>query len=457
MAFYRFILRLSLKWRLTLLFTSGMAALLVILSIFVYLGTSRVVYQHEQRLLQQKTKAIAADLTTEIVEESSLTKEYLTRLLNNYSDINLAILLLDSHGNKLASVVGSGWKNDPWESGESMLVARQEVHFSATSAPFLIELMQRTEPLQGFFRVLLLTLSLGSLAALAFAGFGGYILTRLGLKPLNRVIVHIREMNAARLSARLPTYDVAYELRELVTAFNSLLDQVEETLKHQQQFVADASHELRTPLAIINGYIRLLQRWGKDKPEVREEAIVAIQQECKRLFRLIEDLLSLAKMQRASFALEQQEMQSLVPLLKEVKHAWASLFPQSIELIVTWEEPLMLFMDRGRIRQLLDILLDNARKYTEKGYVSVFAHTEGDHVHIHVKDTGIGIPQEELPHIFRRFYRVEKSRNRDKGGSGLGLAIAQSIVKAHHGTITIQRAPSGGTHVYIRLPNQSGR
>lgn len=414
----------------------------------------KVLSQHEQRLLQQKAKAIGADLSTEIVEESYLNPDYLTRLLTNYTDSNQAILLLDINGTKLASVTGAGWEQNPWSADEAdAIIYRTKIHLPVTASDIWLLIAERKEPLDSFIRILFINLFLASFGALLLSGFGGYAMTKLGLKPLDRLVVHIRDMNAHQLSARMSDSHVAAELGELVSAFNSLLDRVEESMKRQQQFVADASHELKTPLTIIDGYVRLLQRWGKHTSEVREEALAAIQQECGRLSRLIQDLLILAKVQRAPFAIQNIEIQSLVPVLQEVKQAWGSVFPHHIELTVQWREPLLVAIDRERIRQLLDILLDNAKKYTEKGSVSVYAYTERDVVCIDVEDTGIGIPQEELPHVFDRFYRVDKARGRSNGGSGLGLAIAQSIVQLHRGHISIKRTVTGGTKVHVTLPS----
>ncbi len=445
----RWFKRHSLKWRLSLLFTSGMLLLLLFFSIFIFWSTLRLVYHHEQRLINQKATAIASDLTTEISEESNLEYDYLTRLLINYSEENQSILLLDSYGNQLASAIGSEWDREPEEFEGKVLFAQQPVELPFSPYPLMVQIMETTAPLQWYFNILSTILFLSSLFTILLSSLGGYMLSKWGLKPLDQLIEQIHSISPQRLSQRLHHNNVENEIYELIQAFNQLLDRMEETLVSQQRFVADASHELRTPLSIIEGYVSLLQRWGKDKPEVREEALAALKQESTRLFRLIEDLLSLAKLQDFSHSGEEIRIQPLTPLLLEAKRAWLTVYPPPITLTFEWEESLCLAMDREKIRRLLDILLDNARKYTEQGEVKVRAYSEQEWIHIRVEDTGIGIPAKDIPHIFKRFYRVDKSRNRKKGGSGLGLAIAQSIVDDHQGSIRIEPSATGGTLIEV--------
>lgn len=436
------------------MFTSGILLLLLFFSIFIFWSTLQLVYHHEQRLLSQKAAAIASDLKTEIIEESSLEYSYLTRLLMNYSEENQLILLLDQKGNKLASAAGAGWNQDPDDFQEKVLSAQEPVEIPFSSNPLMVQIMETTGPLAWYFSILSTILVLSSLFTIILSGVAGYMLSKWGLKPLDQLIEQVHSISPQRLSQRIRHYNVENEIYELIQAFNLLLDRMEETLVSQQRFVADASHELRTPLSIIEGYVSLLQRWGKDKPEVREEALAALKQECTRLFRLIEDLLSLAKLQDVSHSGAEMKIQPFAPLLLEVKQAWLSVYPKQINLSFEWEESLCLVMDRDKIRRLFDILLDNARKYTEQGEVKVAAYSDKEWIHIRVEDTGIGIPAKEIPHIFRRFYRVEKSRNRKKGGSGLGLAIAQSIVDDHQGTIRIEPAASGGIQVHVLLKKE---
>lgn len=414
-----------------------------------------MVYQHEQRLLNQKASAIASDLKTQITEESSLDISYLSRLLMNYSDANQSIALQDQKGKSLASIEGANWSKEPDDFYDKILTAKESVEFPFASRIMYVEITETTEGLEWYFTMLFSILLFASLITLVLSGGGGYFLSKWGLRPLDQLIGQIHSISPQRLSQRIHHYNVEKEIYELIHAFNLLMDRMEDTLVSQQRFVTDASHELRTPLTIIEGYVSLLQRWGKNKPEIREEALSALRQECDRLSRLIEDLLTLAKLQDEPESNTQKNIQSLTPLLLEVRHAWLPVYPPQITLSFEWTEPLFLYMDRERMRQLLDILLDNARKYTDQGEVKVRAFSDNSWVHITIEDTGIGIPESEIPHLFKRFYRVDKSRNRIRGGNGIGLAIAQSIITDHQGMITISPSAQGGTKVHVQLSKAS--
>ncbi|WP_035286209.1 sensor histidine kinase [Brevibacillus massiliensis] len=442
----------SLAWRLTFFLSCGMFVFLLSFSIFVYINTTQLFNQHEQRLLEQKGQSIRSDLTAAMIENPVFGLADLTQTLSLYSDVNQSILLLSPEGKVLAAFPGVSWKESQKKTYWNVLVTSQTINLPGYSGPLQITILQSLEPFLPFFHYLLITLSLASIGILAFSVFGSYGLTQLGLRPLTRFISQIHTMNKYQLIHPIAVTSKMVEIDELIVAFNTLLKRVEEAMTKQKQFIDDASHEFRTPLTIIEGYLRLLMRWGKEREDVREEALAAMSHECTRLFRLIDDLLRLAKLQNSSVQAYHIELQSLVPILEETKLAWSPVYTKQVALFFEWEEPLTAPVDKEKIRQLLDILLDNARKYTREGEVRVTAHRHAGWIHLHVIDTGIGIPEEKIPHLFERFFRVETSRNREQGGSGLGLAIANSIVEAHGGTISISSPPAGGADVHVKLP-----
>ncbi len=443
----------SLTARLTLLLSVGMLFFLLFFSIFIYINNYRLMYRHEQQLLNDKTKSIYHAITDDLKGKRSVRLSDINQIFANHVDKHQSIQLVDTADRIVIAVDGGNWRQHGTAQPDLLSVNSESFSLPGFSTPVHVRILEDTrERLDPYFRIQLATLLPASGVILLTSTVSIHALTRVGLKPLTRFIEHIHSMNEVHQFNPIPAYTRAKEIEELIAAFNTLLERVEEAITKQNQFIADASHEFRTPLTIIKGYIRLLHRWGKDNAEVREEALTAIEHECARLFRLIDDLLALAKLQNASSHVMKRETQSLVPLLKEVNQAWSTVFPPGLTLTVEWEEPLVAAIDREKIRQLLDIVLDNARKYTKQGLVAVTAHAAGEWIHLKVRDTGIGIPRDKLPHIFERFYRVERSRNRGQGGSGLGLAIARSIVSAHGGKIEIAAAPQGGTEVRIKLP-----
>ncbi|BAU27079.1 signal transduction histidine kinase [Aneurinibacillus soli] len=456
----------SLTSRLAFLFTIAMVFFLLIMNLFVYWATMQLVYRHQHQLLQSKADVITNEISEDLSTHSKLNQVHLRQMLSKFVNEYQAVSLFTGDGTEIITIRGPRWRPESisdiakvFEPESYFIIQmrafREDRTFSVPgfAKPLRLEMLEDAKPLNHFIRTLLLILGTASVGAIMISGVGGYVLSRLGLRPLNRLMTEIYEMKAASLSPRLSLQSTAQEITALTDAFNGLLDRIEAALAKQKQFVSDASHELRTPLTIIDGYLRLLDRWGKDEVEIREEAIQAMKQECGRLFHLVDDLLLLAKLEEGTASAEILEVQDLEPLLEEVQQAWSSAFPAHLKLVCEWEDSLVIAMDREKFRRLLDIFLDNARKYTDEGEVRLKAYKQENQVHIIVEDTGIGIDEKEIPFLFERFYRVDKSRNRQKGGSGLGLAIAKTIIEMHRGEVTVCRTDQGGTAIHIVLPS----
>ncbi|WP_164545622.1 sensor histidine kinase [Paenibacillus albus] len=223
----------------------------------------------------------------------------------------------------------------------------------------------------------------------------------------------------------------------------------------QQRFVADASHELRTPVSIIRAQTELLLRYPAHSIERESDNISVILKESIRMSKLLEDLLTLARSDSNQLELECSVF-SLDQLLMDLTKQFQLLaVTKEIDIDVSLQEPLPFWGDESRIRQLLVILLDNALKYTpSNGRIEVTDKSSAHHVTIIVSDSGRGIPKEELPYLFDRFYRGDKSRSRNEGGTGLGLSIAKWIVDAHGGTIRAESQSGEGTRFELRFPRK---
>jgi len=241
------------------------------------------------------------------------------------------------------------------------------------------------------------------------------------------------------------------ELGQLATAFNGMLTSLEEAYRTQQRFVADASHELRAPLTALQGNLELLER-APDLPDAEKAEMVAcLRQEIGRMGRLVSDLLALAHAD-AGQKLVSKKLVELDRLLLEAFRDARGL-AKGQRLSVGELDQLQVVGDPDRLKQLLVILMDNALKYTPTGgEVSLGLRRSGGIVELTVKDTGIGISAEDLPHIFERFYRADKARSRDLGGSGLGLSIAKWIVEQHGGSISVSSIPGSGSTFTVCLP-----
>jgi two-component system, OmpR family, sensor histidine kinase CiaH len=223
----------------------------------------------------------------------------------------------------------------------------------------------------------------------------------------------------------------------------------------QQRFVADASHELRTPTAVIQAQTELLFRHPAHSIEQESPNIAVILKESKRMGKLVDDLLTLARSDSNQLQI-QSSIIGLDSLLSEVIDQFRLLaHTKEIEITTDLHSPLSLWGDEGRIRQLLIILLDNALKFTpSSGRIEVTGRYQSNSVYIRISDSGCGITEEELPHIFERFYRGDQVRSRTQDGTGLGLSIAQWIVNAHGGIIRVSSKENIGTKVELLFPRK---
>lgn len=248
------------------------------------------------------------------------------------------------------------------------------------------------------------------------------------------------------------------ETIELRQSFNRLLDRLEESLNIQCQFVADASHELRTPLTSIQGYTKLLlRRGGNIDGNLLVEALQTISDESGRLIRLVSDLLQLARADAGQPIINQQELIDLREVVTSVEDTVSVIAPEQLQVhFISPSMPVLVLADGDRIKQVLLNLTNNAIKATQAGgRVTVILRAVGEDAILKVIDTGIGIAPADQQRIFDRFYRVERSRTRTRhygGGTGLGLAIAQTIVKAHSGSIGLESELNKGSTFTVRIP-----
>ena len=259
------------------------------------------------------------------------------------------------------------------------------------------------------------------------------------------------EINATHLDKRISVSGQQKELKTLAEAINAMLDRINEAYRSQMRFVSDASHELRTPIAVIQGYANLLNRWGKDDPATRQEAIDAIRAEADSMKELVEQLLFLARGDNDSMHIELEDFdltEVAAQVLKETE-----MIDRSHTFSARWEAAAPIHADTGLMKQCLRILVDNSIKYTPAGgHISLSCGVKDGLVRLSVQDEGQGIAPESLPHIFDRFYRTDESRARQTGGTGLGLAIAKWIVDRHGGWFEVLSREGIGTRITVVLP-----
>lgn len=288
------------------------------------------------------------------------------------------------------------------------------------------------------------------LLAIGIALLLTFLLSRRILAPVKALTGAARQFGKGDFSHRVE-YKGKGELSELASSFNSMADDLERTERLRRNMVADVAHELRTPLSNLKGYLEAISD-GVVKPD--EATIKSLNEEASSLSRLVEDLqeLSLADAGKLKIIVQPEDISRLIKETVTVLQTKAAAKSLTISADLPAALPLV-NIDSHRIKQVLYNLLDNAVAHTGKeGRITVTARKQDDKVYISVADTGEGIPAEDLPMIFERFYRVDKSRARATGGSGLGLTIAKRLVEAHGGTIEVKSIKGQGSTFTFNLP-----
>lgn len=296
-------------------------------------------------------------------------------------------------------------------------------------------------------RALLISMSAAGASLIVLA-----VLSSSLFRPLGDITTVARQITRADdLSRRVPHSNRTDEIGELARAFNQTLERLERLFRSQQRFLADVSHELRTPLTSVRGNLDLMSRFGR----YDAESMSVIQDEMERMSRLLGDLLLLARADSGGLPLQHEPVELDNVLFEVYRQVRRIEKPVAVEL--TAVDQATILGDEDRLKQLVLNMVDNGIKYTPPGGVVKLKLSKDDFwAQITISDTGVGIPAEDIPHIFERFYRVDKARGRAQGGSGLGLAIAKWVTQAHGGHIQVDSVVGQGTTFRIHLPLYRG-
>ena len=281
-----------------------------------------------------------------------------------------------------------------------------------------------------------------------------YFISRLISKPIEQIHDIIASINEDNIdSKRLIIPKKNDEFAVVSQQFNELLDKISFYISQQKHFVEDVSHELRTPVAIVEGHLKLLNRWGKDDPEVLEESLEASLAEIKRMKTLVQEMLDLS---RAPQVREQYKdaTAEVVDTLTQIVSNFKVLYPDfTFVFDIDSKADLLSPIYRNHFEQVIIILLDNAVKYsTNRKEIIVSLSTVADQVEIGIQDFGMGLSEEDKKKVFSRFYRVDKARSRERGGNGLGLSIAKELIEGYNGSISLTSHLDQGTVFKVKLP-----
>ena len=245
------------------------------------------------------------------------------------------------------------------------------------------------------------------------------------------------------------------ELQGLEESINNLLDRMRESYRQQARFVSDASHELRTPISVFQGYAYMLDRWGKEDEKILNESIAAIKSESENMKNLVEQLLFLARGINGKTQLNCKEF-FLNDMMNEVFEE-SKMIDENHIYEYEENEKIKIYGDEGLLKQTARILIENAVKYTDKGEVIKFkiGKNEKEEVYFYIQDSGIGMNEKDVSHIFERFFRADTARDRKTGGTGLGLSIAKWIIDKHGGYFGVLSREGIGTRITVILPQNN--
>jgi len=273
------------------------------------------------------------------------------------------------------------------------------------------------------------------------------------LYPILKMTNKVKSISSNNLSARLNVSGTKDELKDLAEEFNKMINEIEYSYKLQRNFVSDASHELRTPIAVIKGYADLLNRWGKRDEKILDESVNAILEETENMQNLVENLLFIARNDRDALKIKKDYF-VLSELIEDICIE-TRMIDKGHEVECNIKYFGEYFGSHNSLKQALRVFIDNSVKYTEKGgKIKLTLKDSKNDIFIVIEDTGIGMKKEDIPHIFERFYRADKSRTKLKengSGSGLGLSIAKIIIDKHEGIIHVDSELNVGTKITIIL------
>jgi heavy metal sensor kinase len=338
--------------------------------------------------------------------------------------------------------------------GRHLLIAG--LHFRSGPAAYLVEFGEPLDPIETMLYHLFLQLALGLPLAVVIVAAGGYWLVRRALTPVERITRAAEQITQLNLSERLPVTQSGDELERLSVSLNRMIARLDDAFQNSKRFVADASHDLRTPLTILRGELEGMVEDPELDGDLRGR-LAGLLEEAIHLSKIVEQLFTLTKLDSGEARKDWARFD--LAELARITADQLSLLAEDKKIVLTCEasQPAYVQGDRSRIKQVIVNLLDNAIKYTPPlGRVQMEVHGLNGRAVLEVEDSGVGIAPEALPHVFERFYRVDKARCADAESAGLGLAIVKAICAAHGAEVEAASTPGVGSRFRVKLPLQKG-
>jgi len=441
----------SIRTRLTLWYLTVMVILLLMFSSVAYIMLDHNLYQNLDNALRAKSTQLNAPSV--IIPQS----DEILLSFNYNGTLNQEIGTITVDTSKLSGLVKQAL------SGQNsylttVTTANQGIRLYATSflnlfndQPVVVVVGRLTTEITDVLHTFMYIIIFAMIGVIVLAGLGGLFLADRVLRPVERITKTAQKIEGSDLSQRIDV-KTDDELGRLAVTLNEMIGRLEESFSRQRQFTADASHELRTPLAIMQAEATLAL--SKERaPDDYRKALETISQESDYMSSVIGKLLFLARSDAGKEQLnfEDVDLKELIIGLAANIEAFAQ--DKGIKFTVDTKDDVNVSGDKVKLRQLFTNILENAVRYTPAdGKISISLLEKESNAVVSISDTGIGIPPEHLPHIFERFYRVDKARARADGGVGLGLAIAKIIAESHKGKIQVESEVGKGTTFIVSIP-----
>lgn len=321
----------------------------------------------------------------------------------------------------------------------------------------IVQIATSLGDVEDVFRKFIQQIIIGVIISIIIAAIAGFFLARRALNPVKQITFVARKIGAENLDDRIELKgNPGDEFYQLSFTLNEMMDRLEKSFGRIKQFTADASHELKTPLTVLKGEMEVTLRMAKKghvSSEDLKDVIESSLEEINRMDSIVKNLLDLTRfdMEVRTVKLEEINLRTLIEERYEQLKKVADM--KEVGLKITHREDAIVMGDRVKLSQLISNLIENGLKYTPKeGRVEVFLAVFDKNAVIKIMDTGIGISEDHLEHLFDRFYRVDKARTRQVGGLGLGLSICKEIVEAHEGEIKVESKENAGTTFTVTLP-----
>lgn len=453
---------INIKWKLTLWSAFLMLFLFFSYNILQYFVIENWAINNEKQTIQKKMEEVTAYLHDySFKKDINESEDYLDVLNEEYQMIRI----VDQTGSPLFTISDEVPQNlvvpkyvtreelvelTPEE--DRMLIYRAPIKVNGFVGT--VEIVRNMEKFENLVDQIVILIVVTGVAAIFLSLLGGRLISYQLLKPVNSMLKTMKRIKENGLNERVPVKRNKDEMTELGTMFNELIDNLETSFHQQQQFIGDASHELKTPLSVIHGHLSLINRWGKDNPEVLERSLRLSLNETNRLIHLVSELLTLSRIEETNSmkgTMENIKVKSVIEDIVENFKVVSDGYQISSDLVISEDRTLNIL--KSHFEQIMIILLDNAIKYSkDEQVIQINAKEINQQLIIEVKDNGIGIEKEELEFVVNRLYRVDKARSRKQGGNGLGLSIAKGLLDMYEGSIEIDSVYGEWAKAKITFP-----